>query len=153
MTRMKSIGDKGSPCLRPRRCTIFSPGEPFSSTCVEEVAKSPLIISRQIGPKPRFCNTSSKKGQETVSKALVISSFNKKHAYFCWCRNLVVCWTNMKLSSINWSLIKALWFGETNWSNRPASLFVRSFVKEWTKLIGLKSLMLAASSFFGRRVM
>jgi hypothetical protein len=28
-----------------------------------------------------------------------------------------------------------------------------SFAKEWTRLTGLKSLMLAASSFFGMRVM
>jgi len=111
MTRIKSTGDKGSPCLSPRLCSILSPGEPLSKIWVEEVARSPLTISHQIGPKPRFCITSNKKGQDTESNALVISSFRRIRACFCWCRNFVVCCTSMKLSRMKRPLMKALWFG------------------------------------------
>jgi hypothetical protein len=34
MTKMKSISERGSPCLNPRRCVIVSPGWPFNRTLV-----------------------------------------------------------------------------------------------------------------------
>lgn len=43
ITRMNNIGDNGSPCLRPRRWLIRSPGRPFSSTRVEDVDRSSVI--------------------------------------------------------------------------------------------------------------
>ena len=65
---MNNIGDSGSPSLSPCWCTIFSLGEPLSRTCVEEVARRPLMTSRQIGSKPIFCNTSSKKAKKQCQK-------------------------------------------------------------------------------------
>ena len=156
MTKINNIGDNGSPCLSPLLCSILSPGESLSSIWVEEVARRPLMISRHTCPKPNICSTSKRKGQDTESNALVISSFRRIRACFCWCRNFVVCYTNMKLSKMKCPLMKALWFGVIILSSRPASLFaisfVRSLAKECTRLIGLKSLMLVALSFFGRRV-
>ena len=77
MTRMKSMGDNGSPCLRPRWWCILSPGDPLSSTWVEDVRSSPLMISHQIGPKPNCFKTSKRKGHETESKALLISNWEE----------------------------------------------------------------------------
>ena len=68
MTRIKSIGESGSPCLIPRWRTILSLGEPFRRIWVEEVARSLLIMSHQTGPKPKLCRTSKRKGQKPNQK-------------------------------------------------------------------------------------
>ena len=83
ITKMKSIGESGSPCRNPRRCKITSPGIPFNRTRVDEEPNSPLIISRQICPKPNCCITSRRKGQDTESNAFEISSLRRKRGSFC----------------------------------------------------------------------
>lgn len=77
ITKIKGIGDKGSPCRNPHRCMLTSPGIPFNITCVDEEANIPLIISHQIGPNPNFFKTSRRKGQETKSKAFEISNLRR----------------------------------------------------------------------------
>ena len=44
------------------------------------------MISRHTCPKPSICSTSKRKVQDTESNALVISSFRRIRACFCWCR-------------------------------------------------------------------
>lgn len=138
ITNIKSIGDRGSPCLSPLLCRMVFPGIPLRSTWVDEVASKPLRTSLQICPKPSFCNTSKRKGQETESKALVMSSL------FCWWSNLAVCCTSMKLSCINLAFMKALCLRETKLCSFQANLFASIFVINltmlWTRLIGRKFL-------------
>ena len=43
ITKINSIGDRGSPWRKPRWWTIAFPRIPFNRTCVEEDASSPLI--------------------------------------------------------------------------------------------------------------
>jgi hypothetical protein len=123
---------------------------------VEEEVSRPLSMSLHILPKPSFSVTSSKKAQETESKAFEISNFKRILDCFCECRNLDVCCTNIKLSEINLPLIKALWLEETIPSSRSANLlviiFVTSFAKLWMRLMGLKSAAWTTLSFFSSRV-
>jgi hypothetical protein len=62
---------------------------------------SPLSMFLQILPNPSFSRTSSKKPQETESKAFEISNFKRILGCFCECRNLDICCTNIKLSWMN----------------------------------------------------
>lgn len=114
------------------------------------------MISLRICPKPRCLRTSNRNGQETESKALEMSSLNKRLADFRLCRQRAVCCANMKLSQIKRPLIKALWLREPNSCNRLARQFANSLVKFLaklcTKLIGLKSFTRSAPSILGTRV-
>ena len=101
---------------------------------VEEVTSKPLKRSRQRGPKPILASTSSRKGQETESKAFVMSSLRRILGYFWECKNLTVCCTNMKLSWIKRPLMKAVWLGETITLRRHANLLARIFVTSLAKL-------------------
>lgn len=151
------MGDKGSPCRSPLLWKMVWPGLPLRSTWVDAEASNLQTISHQTGPKPKCCITYNKKGQETESKAFVISNFKRILASLCWCNNLAVCWTSMKLSKIDRPLMKALWLWDTILSRCPESLLaislVMSFANEWTRLMGRKSLTFVASSFLGSRVM
>lgn len=72
ITNIKSMGERGSPCLRPLSWKIQAPGSPFNRIWVDEVLSKPLIISHQIFPKPSFLNTTRRKAQDTESNALEI---------------------------------------------------------------------------------
>uniref|UniRef100_A0A0A9AK71 Uncharacterized protein n=1 Tax=Arundo donax TaxID=35708 RepID=A0A0A9AK71_ARUDO len=37
MTKINNMGERGSPCLKPRRCEIDSPGTPLTMIWVEAV--------------------------------------------------------------------------------------------------------------------
>jgi len=141
---------------RPHLWEITSTGTPFSSTCVDEDARSPLMMSHQITPKPIFLRTSRRNGQDTESKGFMISSLRRIWGCFCWWSNLAICWTSMKLSWMNLFFMKALRLLETIWSRWEASLFARIFVinlaKLCTRLIGPKSLTLLVSSLLGSKV-
>jgi hypothetical protein len=141
MTRMKSKGDQGSPCLNPLWWVIRSPGTPFNMIRVDEVASNLLIMSHQIEPGPIFLITSIKKAQDTKSNALEISSLKRMWGCFCWWRYQAVCCTSMKLSWINHFFMKADWFVDIIPYNLPANRFARilvtSLAKECTKLIRL----------------
>uniref|UniRef100_A0A0A9CGK2 Uncharacterized protein n=1 Tax=Arundo donax TaxID=35708 RepID=A0A0A9CGK2_ARUDO len=56
---------------------ISSPGSPFINTRVEDVDKRLHRMLHQRQPKPRLRKTSNKKGHETKSKALEISSLRR----------------------------------------------------------------------------
>lgn len=77
ITRIKSIGDKGSPCLRPLLWWMISPGSPLTRTLVEEENNSLEMILHHKGPKPSWLKISNRKGHETESKALPISNFRR----------------------------------------------------------------------------
>jgi hypothetical protein len=79
MARIKSIGERGSPCRNPYRCKIMPPEIPFTSALVEAEYSSPLIISLHIYSKPMCRITSSKKGHETESKAMEMSNLRRIH--------------------------------------------------------------------------
>ena len=74
ITRMKSMGERWSPCLSPLLCFILSPGMSLRRICVDEVVKRPQIKSHQREPNPNFLRTSKRKAQDTESKVLVMSS-------------------------------------------------------------------------------
>jgi hypothetical protein len=137
MTRINSMGDKGSPCRRPLWCRMYSPGSPLTRIRVEEVQSSRLIRLHQIRPKPKCCNMSSKNGQDIESKALEISNFSRMWGSFVWCKDLVSCCASRKLSCILLPLIKTLWLIETilgRWgANRAASTLVTNLAKLWTR--------------------
>jgi hypothetical protein len=103
-----------------------------------------------------FCMTSRRKGQDTELKALVISSLSINLGCLCWWRNLVVCWTNMKLSWMKRPLMKPFWFDHTKSlslnAKRIVISLVISFAKLWTRLMVLKSLTWSAPSLFGIKV-
>jgi hypothetical protein len=111
MTRIKSIGERGSPWRSPLLCWMKSPGIPSSSTWVEEDANRPHRMSRHLEPKPILSRTSRRNGQDTESKALVMSSLSSNLGCFWECKNLVVCWTNIKLSCMNRFLNKSTLIG------------------------------------------
>jgi hypothetical protein len=75
--RMNSCGDRGSPCRSPRRCQIGGPGSPLSNTIVLAVESRIASRSRNCVPKPYWCRTSNKNGQEIVSKDFARSSFSQ----------------------------------------------------------------------------
>jgi hypothetical protein len=56
MAMTKSMGDSGSPCLRPRACHIFLPGLPFMSTLVDALDSKIVIHSVQRAGKPQWCS-------------------------------------------------------------------------------------------------
>ena len=112
ITKMKSIGERGSSCRRPHRWSNSSPGMPLRITRVDEEPRIALIRSRHLGPKPLFCKISNRKAQETESNALEMSNFGRIRGCFYWWRNLAVCWTRMKLSWMQRPLTNALWLAE-----------------------------------------
>lgn len=93
ITSMDNMGDKGSPCQRPLRWEINSPGSPLITILVEEVDNRRQIRLHQVRPKPKCCNSSSKKDQDTESKALEMSNFKRMWSPFLRCKSLASCWT------------------------------------------------------------
>ena len=59
MARMKSMGDRGSPWRTPLPWLNLGPCWPFSNTVEVAVRKRMDTHSRQRGPKPRACSSSS----------------------------------------------------------------------------------------------
>lgn len=82
MTNTNSIGDKGSPWRSPRAWWILLHGLPFNSIFMLNVDIRLEIHSCHRLLKPICWRTSSKKGQDTKSKALVISILLKKQLTF-----------------------------------------------------------------------
>uniref|UniRef100_A0A0A9HWZ3 Uncharacterized protein n=1 Tax=Arundo donax TaxID=35708 RepID=A0A0A9HWZ3_ARUDO len=82
MTRIKSMGDRGSPCLSPLRCLITSPGSPLSSMRVVAEESRLQTMLHQRGPNPKYLKTSKRKLHEIESNALDISSFSSKRGCF-----------------------------------------------------------------------
>jgi hypothetical protein len=119
---------------------------------VEEEVSKPLSMSLHILPKPSFSRTSSKKAQETESKAFEISNFKIILGCFCECRNLAVCCTNIKLSWINRPLINALWLEETIPSSRPANLLATLCYKLCKTVDETYGSEIYCMDFFGSRV-
>jgi hypothetical protein len=86
MARMKSMGERGSPCRTPLLWLKAGPCCPLSSTFDEAVRKRIESHSRHRGPKLNAYRTSNMQGQLTASKALCISSSKKLYASFaCAC--------------------------------------------------------------------
>jgi len=77
ITKIKSMGERGSLCMRPRRWKMGRPGTPFTSTCVVEVDSNKHKRLHHRLPNSRWCKTSMRKGQETISKAFEIYSFKR----------------------------------------------------------------------------
>jgi hypothetical protein len=151
------MGERGSPCLRPRWCVIISLGSPFTNACVEEVDRIRHNKSHHRCPNPSCRNTSNRNDQDTESKSFEISNLSKMWAYFFLCRDFTICCTNKKLSWIFLPLTKALWFVETKDGKKGASrlaiILITNLAKLWMRLIGLKSFTWTASIFFGSKVM
>ena len=98
MTRIKSIRERGSPWWSPLLCWMKSLGVPLRSTWVEEDTNRAHKMSRHLEPKPNLPNTSGRNDQDTESKALVMSNLCRILGCFWECKNLTVCWTNIKFS-------------------------------------------------------
>ena len=77
MAKMKSYGERGSPCRKPRLCLIEGPEIPLRSTVDDEEVSINASQLRQCGLKLRCCSSSKRYSHETVSKALVISSLKR----------------------------------------------------------------------------
>lgn len=91
-------GGQGSPCFRPPRCWIGSPGTPLIRILVVAVPKRSPIQSSNLLPKPLCSRTSKRNGHCTESNAFVISSLRRTEARLTRCRYRVEFWTSMKLS-------------------------------------------------------
>jgi hypothetical protein len=81
IARMKSMGEMGSPCLRPRSCLIGRPGIPFKWILEEEV-KARLIQFLHLASKPNLSSTFIKYAHEIESKALAMSNLRKRAGIF-----------------------------------------------------------------------
>lgn len=66
ITRMKSNGERGSPCSSPREWFMDLLGCPFTKIWVLAVERMRHIRLHQRRPKPKCCRTSKIKGQESV---------------------------------------------------------------------------------------
>jgi hypothetical protein len=77
MARMKSNGERGSPCRKPRRCKIGSPSMPLRSTLELDVDRMMEIQLHQRELNPRARKASRRYGQETVSNAFSTSSLRR----------------------------------------------------------------------------
>jgi len=110
ITRINNIGDRGSPCLRPRWWKIMSPGFPFTKICVEEVDKIKQMRSHHRWPNPTLRIISRRNDQQTESNALEMSNLRRIWASFFLCKDFTICCTNIKLSCILLPRTKALFF-------------------------------------------
>lgn len=75
-TSKKRYGDSGSPCRRPLPQLHHGPGQPLSSTEVNDVWSSWSIQSCQRSLKPRTRRTQRRASQWTESNALAKSSLS-----------------------------------------------------------------------------
>ena len=85
------MGERGSPCLRPFWWKKPAPGSPLTSTWVEEVDRIRHKRLHHCCPKPRWCRTTRRKGHETESKALEMSSLSFTSSGMMMGQNLD-CW-------------------------------------------------------------
>jgi len=60
MTKINSIGDRGSPCRRSRWCPITSPGSPLTKILVDAVVSRQETKLHQAVPKPKCCKISNR---------------------------------------------------------------------------------------------
>lgn len=74
MARMKSKGERGSPCRNPLRWSISRPELPFRTKAEEELARIVEIQSLHLALKPNLSSSWSRYSQETLLKALAMSS-------------------------------------------------------------------------------
>jgi hypothetical protein len=141
ITIMNSICDNGSPCLKPVKCLYHYPLHPLSRTAVDAVARSVVTQPRHLWPKPYCSNTSARKSQRTLSKALAMSSFKNKPGCLPLCSARIRFWVYKKLSWILILLMKALCALETRSFSSGVSLLAKhlenSFAMLWVKPIGL----------------
>jgi hypothetical protein len=83
---MKSIEERGSPCLKPVMCLNGLPGIPFRRTLEVEEAKRMEMRLHHLCLKPNAFITFSKYGHPTVSKAFAMSSLRKmRRCFFFMC--------------------------------------------------------------------
>jgi hypothetical protein len=57
---MKSMGERGSPCLSPLPCRIGSSGMPFNITLDDDVVRSAVIQLHHFRGKPLRCRRVSR---------------------------------------------------------------------------------------------
>jgi hypothetical protein len=57
---MKSMGERGPPCLSPLPCRIGSSGMPFNITLDDDVARSVVIQLHHFRGKPLRCRRVSR---------------------------------------------------------------------------------------------
>jgi len=143
MTKMKSMGDSGSPCLRPLLCLISGPGCPLTRIQVDDDPNRLRTRILQLTPNPKWTRISIRNGHETESNALEMSNLKNKLGTFCLCKDLMVCCTKIKLSRMLLPLTKAHCVFATRelrkGANRFATTLVINLAKLWTRLIGRKS--------------
>lgn len=77
MMEGKKSRDNGSPCLSPRAGLKGFDATPLIRMLVFSVTKIIESHRLQLGPKPRNFNMDSRKHQDTVSRALEMSSFKR----------------------------------------------------------------------------
>ena len=95
IANIKSMGERGSPWRCPCWFLITSLASTTSSTRVEDVASRFKTRLHQTYPNPKCTRIPNKKGQETESKALDISSFRNILGTCCRWRSVIVCCTKM----------------------------------------------------------
>ena len=127
MTRTNSIGDRGSPCRRPRAWQILLPGLPFRRIFVLAVDSKADSQSRHRRLNPMNSSSSRRNAQETVSKAFAMPTFRRMDGRLTECRSRQVSWTVRKLSWMLRPRMKA-WLGRTSAYTRMLFLSTYTYV-------------------------
>lgn len=138
---MKSIGDMGSPCLRP--CSILNSldGLPFMSTEGRAVDKIAWIHVVHFEPNSKWCIVFSRNFQLTVSNAFSKSNLSMRPLVCLFC---MLCTTSFAIrieSVICLPLMNADCSSAISPGRRILSLFASIlsmiFIVELMRLIGL----------------
>jgi hypothetical protein len=90
IAKINSMGEIGSPCLRPRSCLIGQPRVPFRRIREDEVDKAMSIQFRHLVPNPNFSKTSSMYTHEMESRAFAMSNLRNMAGIFFLCNSFAM---------------------------------------------------------------
>jgi len=83
MTKINSIGDRGSPCRRPRWCPITSPGSPLTKILVDAVVSRRETKLHQAVPKPKCCKISNRNEvSDCAACPFVVGSYATQRLFY-----------------------------------------------------------------------
>ena len=153
---MKRYGESGSPWRRPRLHLNQRPGILFKRIEVRPVERSELIQRRQRSSKPRIWRILSGLSQQIESKAFWKSILRTMVGDLRRWQQLRSSAAYIKFSEMQCPFIKPVWLGPTRRGTKGCSLLVRTFAKDFTRVvwseIGQKFAAEQAPSFLGRRM-
>lgn len=149
---LKSMGERGSPCLKRLLWVKKSDIYPFIKTLEEAVVSKTFIQFNHLGGNPLAAMTLNRKSHSIESKALAKSIFRKTacflEAEMYWRVSLVAT----KFFIICLSCMNAVWLVEMRSGNlllnRLANILDSSFGNKLMTLIGQNSLTVAGDLIF-----